>query len=82
MALGVAAAALQSRWRFEHVPQRPRAGLTAGREVVEGEDELVALVADVGGALSGRQWLCRRLLVTLALALVGVQDLREEPVIK
>lgn len=75
MALGVAAAALERRRRLEDVPQGPRAGLAAGREVVEGEDELVALVADVGGALAVRRGLRRRLLLTLALALVGVQDL-------
>lgn len=75
MALGVAAAALERRRRLEDVPQGPRAGLAAGREVVEREDELVALVADVGGALAVRRGLRRRLLLTLALALVGVQDL-------
>lgn len=75
VALGVAAAALERRRRLEDVPQGPRAGLAAGREVVEREDELVALVADVGGTLAVRRGLRCRLLVTLALALVGVQDL-------
>lgn len=75
VALGVAAAALECRRRLEDVPQGPRAGLAAGREVVQGEDELVALVADVGGPLAVRHRLRGRLLVTLALALVSVQDL-------
>lgn len=75
MALGVAAAALKG-WRgLENVPQGPRAGLTAGGEVVESEDELVALVADVGGTLAVRRGLDYDFVIALALPFVGVQDL-------
>lgn len=78
MALGVAAAALEGGRRLEDVPQRPGAGLAAGREVVEREDELVALVADVGGAVAERRGLHYDLLLPLALTFVGVQDLERE----
>lgn len=78
MALGVAAAALEGRRRLEDVPERTSAGLAAGGEVVEREDELVALVADVGGTVAVRRGLHHHLLVALALALVGVQDLRKQ----
>lgn len=47
MELGVAATTLKRWWRLEDVPQRPGADLTVGWEMVEGDDELVALVADV-----------------------------------
>lgn len=47
MELGVAATTLERWWRLEDVPQRPAADLTVGWEMVEGDDELVALVADV-----------------------------------
>lgn len=84
VALGVAAAALEGRRRPEHVPQGPGAGLAAGREVVQGHDELVTLVADEGGPLAvsrrRRRRLRTRLLLTLDLALVGVQDLGGERV--
>lgn len=76
MALGVAAAALEGRRRLEHVPQRPSARLTAGREVVQGEDELVTLVADVGGTVPFR--LRYDLRFALDLAFIGIQDLEEE----
>lgn len=75
MALGVAAAALEGRRGLENVPQGPSAGLAAGGEVVESEDELVALVADVGGSVAVRGGLHYHLLVTFTLTLVGVQDL-------
>lgn len=78
VALGVAAAALEGRRRLEDVPQRPSAGLTAGREVVEGEDELVAFVADVGGAVAERRWLHYDLLVPLALTFIGIKDLERQ----
>ncbi len=47
VALNVAAPALQSRRRLEHVPQRLGARLAVGGEVVKCGDELVALVANV-----------------------------------
>lgn len=47
MELGVAATTLERWWRLEDVPQRPGADLTVGWEMVEGDDELMALVADV-----------------------------------
>lgn len=76
MALGVAATALQRRRRLEHVPQGPRACLTARRQVVESGDKLVTLVRDVGGALARqRRRLYRKLLLPLGLALIGVKDL-------
>lgn len=78
MALDVAAAALKSRRGLEDVPQGPSARLAAGGEVVEGDDELVAFVADVGGAVAERRGLYRDLLVTLALAFRRVQDLETE----
>lgn len=49
VALGVAAAALQSGWGLEHVPEGFGAGFTGGREVVESWDKLVALVTDAVG---------------------------------
>lgn len=72
VALDVAAPALQSGGGFEHVPQRLGARLTVGGEVVEGGDELVALVADVAGLLSAGQ---RVLGLLFALALVGIKNL-------
>lgn len=76
MALGVAATALQRRRRLEHVPQGPRARLAARRQVVERGDELVTLVPDEGRALAcQRQGIHRKLLLPLALTLVGVQNL-------
>lgn len=72
VALGVAAAALEGRRGLEDVPQGAGADLTAGREVVEGEDELVALVANVGGSFSERRGLHHDLLVALNLAFVSV----------
>lgn len=75
VALGVAAPALEGRRGLEDLPQGARADLAAGREVVEGEDELVALVADVRGSFAKRRLLHHDLLVAFNLALVGVQDL-------
>lgn len=75
MTLDMAAAALEGRRRLKDVPQRPGARLAARGEVIEREDELVALVADVGGALAEGRGLHEDLLIALALALVGVQDL-------
>lgn len=72
MALGVAAAALEGRRGLEDVPQGAGADLTAGREVVEGEDELVALVANVGGSFPERRGLHHDLLVAFNLAFVSV----------
>jgi len=73
--LGVAAAALEGLRRLEDVPQRPRARLAVGREVVERGDELVALVGHVGRPLAQRHRLRGKLLLPLALTFVGVQDL-------
>lgn len=75
VALGAAAAALEGGRGLENMPQGAGADLAAGREVVEGEDELVALVADVGGPVTERRGLHYDLLVALDLAFVGVQDL-------
>lgn len=75
MALGVAAAALKGRRGLEDVPQGAGADLAAGREVVEGEDELVALVADVRGSFAERRGLHYDLLVAFNLAFVSIQDL-------
>lgn len=75
VALDVAAPALQSRWRFEHVPQRLGARLAVGGEVVQCGDELMALVADVAGLLSNGQRLHRKLRLLFALALVGIKNL-------
>lgn len=78
MALGVAAAALEG-WRgLENVPQGPSTGLTAGGKVVQSEDELVALVADVGGAVTIRGGLHCKLLFTFNLAFIGIQDLGKD----
>lgn len=74
--LGVTAAALEGRRRLENVPQGPSAGLAAGGEVVESEDELVALVADVGGTIPIRCGLHYNLLVAFNLAFIGIQDLK------
>lgn len=60
------------------MPQGPSAGLTAGWEVVESEDKLVALVADVGGPVTIRRGLHNNLRFTFYLTLVGVQDLGQE----
>lgn len=78
MALGVAAAALEGRGGLKDVPQGAGAHFAAGREVVEGEDELVALVANVRGSFAKRRLLHYDLLITLDLALVRVQDLPKE----
>lgn len=45
--LDVAAATFEGRRRLENLPQGSCAGLAAGGEVVECDDELVAFVADV-----------------------------------
>lgn len=78
MALGVAAAALQGRRGLEDLPQGAGADLAAGREVVEGGDELVALVADVRGSFAKRRLLYHDLLIAFNLAFVSVQDLCKE----
>lgn len=75
MALCVAATALKGRRGLEDVPEGPSAGLAAGGEVIERDDELVALVADVGGAIAICSRLRDDLLFTLTLAFIGVQDL-------
>lgn len=75
MALGVAAAALEGRRGLEDVPQGAGADLAAGREVVEGEDELVALVANIRGSFTKRRLLHYDLLIAFDLAFVSVQDL-------
>lgn len=75
MALGVAAAALEGRRGLEDVPQGAGADLAAGREVVEGEDELVALVADVRESFAERRGLHYDLLIAFNLAFVSIQDL-------
>lgn len=78
MALCVAAAALEGRRRLENVPQRPSASFAAGGEVVESDDELVALVADVRGTITIRCGLHHNLLSSFYLAFIGVQDLGKE----
>lgn len=75
VALGVAAAALQGRRGLEDVPQGAGTDLAAGREVVEGGDELVTLVADVHGSFTKRRLLHHDLLIAFNLAFVSVQDL-------
>lgn len=60
------------------MPQGPSAGLAAGGEVVESEDELVALVADVGGTVTIRRGLHNNLRFTFYFTFVGVQDLGQE----
>lgn len=75
VALGVAAAALEGRRRLEDVPQRAGADLAAGREVVEGDDELVALVANVRGSFTKWRLLHYDRLIAFNLAFVSVQDL-------
>lgn len=72
VALDVAAPALQSRWRLEHVPQRFGAGLTVGGEMVEGGDKLVTFVADVAGLLTDG---LRKLWFLFALAFVCIKNL-------
>ncbi len=78
VALGVAAAALKGRRGLENVPQGPSAGLTAGGEVVESEDKLMALVADVGRPITIWRGLHYNLLVAFNLAFIGIQDLGKE----
>lgn len=78
MALGVAATALEGRRGFKNIPQGPGADLTAGREVVESEDELMALVRDEGGAIHKRPRIHCHLLITFNLAFIGIQDLGKE----
>lgn len=75
VALDVAAPALQSRRRLEHVPQRLGARLAVGGEVIKRGDELVALVADVAGLLSDGQWLHGKLWLLFTLTLIGIQNL-------
>lgn len=75
VALGVAAAALEGRRGLEDVPQWPSADLAARGEVIESEDELVAFVADIGGAIAIRCGLHYNLLFTFALAFISIQDL-------
>lgn len=77
VALCVAAAALEGGRGLEDVPQGTAAGLAAGGEVIEREDEFVTLVADVGGPITERSRLHHHLLITLTLALVGIQDLED-----
>lgn len=76
VALGVAATALEGRWGLENMPQGPSASLTAGGKVVESEDELMSLMADVGGTISIRCWFNNNLLVTFTLGFIGIQDLK------
>ena len=78
VALGVAATALEGRRGFKNVPQGPGADLTAGREVVESGDELMALVRDEGGAIHKRPRIHCQLLITFNLAFIGIQDLGKE----
>lgn len=75
VALDVAAPALQSRRRLEHVPQWLGARLTVGGEVVERGNELVALMADVAALLSNGQRLHGKLRLLFALALIGIKNL-------
>lgn len=75
MALGVAAMALEGRRGLENIPQGSSAGITAGGEVVERKDELVALVVDVSRTISIQRWVHYSLLVTFKLAFIVVQDL-------
>lgn len=75
VAFDVAAPALQSRRRLEHVPQWLGARLTVGGEVVERGDELVALMADVAGLLSNGQRLHGKLRLLFALAFIGIKNL-------
>lgn len=75
VALDVAAPALQSRRRLEHVPQRLGARLAVGGEMVERGDELMALVADVAGFLPDGQGLHRKLGLLFALAFIGIKNL-------
>lgn len=57
------------------MPQRPSASLTARGEVIESEDELMAFMVDVGGAIAIWRGLHYNLLFTLTLAFIGIQDL-------
>lgn len=59
------------------MPQGPSAGLAAGWEVVESEDELVALVADVG-TVTIRRGLHNNLRFPFYLTFIGVQNLGQE----
>lgn len=73
VALDVAAPALQSGWRLEHVPQRLGARFAVGGEVVERGDELVAFVADVAGFLA--DGLHRKLRFLFTFAFIGIKNL-------
>lgn len=73
VALHMAAPTLQGRRRLEDVPQRLGTRLAAGGEVVEGGDELVALVGQTVGLIPLRSRLHFRLLP--ALPLVGIKNL-------
>lgn len=73
VALDVAASALQSRRRLEHVPQRLGARLAVGREVIERGNELVTLVADVAGLLS--DGLHRKLRFLFTFTFIRIKDL-------
>lgn len=76
VALNVAAPALQSGRRLEHVPQRLGARLAVGGEVVERGNELVTLVADVAGLLS--DGLHRKLWFLFTFSFIGIKDLGSE----
>lgn len=78
VALCVAAAALKGRRGLEDMPQRPSASLAARGEVIESEDELMALMVNVGGAITIWRLLHYNLLFTLTLAFIGIQDLGKE----
>lgn len=75
--LNAAAAALKGWWWLENVPQGASADLAAGWEVVQSENKLVALVADVWGSFTEWRSLHYNLLITFNLAFVGIQDLGE-----
>lgn len=75
VALDVAAPALQSRRRLEHVPQWLCARLTVGGEVVEGGNELVAFVADVIGLFSNGMRLHGKLWLLFAFTFIGIKNL-------
>lgn len=72
----MAAAALKGRRRLEDIPQGSHASLTAAGQVVQGGDELMTFVQDVIGTFT-RCGLLHGLLVAFALALLGIQDLKE-----
>ena len=48
--------------------------------MIEGRDELVALVADVGGVFTKQQgqWLRREFLLALTFPFIGIQDLKKK----